>query len=64
MKEPPLSDQIKYAFWAILFSFVAESFYNLLTNNDPKLNKQTFTNVINVLLVLSVYSFVLKDKFI
>jgi hypothetical protein len=64
MKEPPLSDQIKYAFCAILFSFVVESFYNLLTNNDPKLNKQIFTNVINILLVLSVYSFVLKNKFI
>jgi H+/Cl- antiporter ClcA len=64
MKEPPLSDQIKYAFTAILFSFVAESFYRLITNNNPKLNKETIKNVIDVLLVLSVYSFVLKNKFV
>jgi hypothetical protein len=62
MKEPPLSDQIKYTFWAIIMSFVIVSFSRLIANEDPKLNKREASNFMIVLFILIINVVVLKSN--
>jgi hypothetical protein len=62
MTEPPLSDQIKYTFSAILLSFIIVSINRLITNEDPKLNNHESSNFKNLLIVLIIYVVLSKSN--